>query len=280
MRNITDEMLSEYGEYLISEEKSRATVKKYLCDIGAFGKWLHSVPLTKNAVISYKEYLSSKYAPASVNSVLSSLNGFFKYKEWHDLCVKNIKIQRQIFISEEKELTKGEYARLLQTARKRKNDRLCLLMQTICSVGIRISELRYITAEAVAGGCARINCKGKCRMVFLPEVLCRMLKSYIKARKIKSGPVFVTKNGNPLDRSNVWAEMKKLCFEAGVASGKVFPHNLRHLFARTYYNATGDIVRLADVLGHSSINTTRIYTMESGSVHKKQMRRLGLLLCG
>lgn len=220
-----------------------------------------------------------KYTPASVNSALASLNSFFAYNEWYDLRVKSLKIQKQIFASDEKELTKAEYERLLRAAQSKKNERLYLLMQTIYSTGIRVSELKFITVGAVHRGQAEIQCKGKRRTVFLPNQLCRILKKYITEQKIKSGAVFVTRNGNPLDRSNIWSDMKKLCKEAGVSEKKVFPHNLRHLFARTYYSLQKDIVRLADILGHSSVNTTRIYTMESGEVHRKQIQKLGLLRC-
>ena len=193
--------------------------------------------------------------------------------------VKNLKIQKQIFASTDKELTKTEYDRLLQVAKQKKNERLYLLMQTICSTGIRVSEVRYVTVEAVSRGIAEINCKGKRRQVFLPKQLCQILKQYIKEQKIKSGAVFVTKNGNPLDRSNIWSDMKKLCKAANVSEKKVFPHNLRHLFARTYYSLQKDIVRLADILGHSNVNTTRIYTMETGEIHRRQIQKLGLLRC-
>lgn len=193
--------------------------------------------------------------------------------------MKSLKIQKQIFASKEKELTKAEYNRLLEAAKSRKNERLYLLMQTICSMGIRVSELRFVTVAAVNCGVADINCKGKLRRVFLPKALCKILAQYIKKQKIKSGSVFVTKNGKQLDRSNIWSDMKKLCEFAGVSKDKVFPHNLRHLFARTYYSLQKDIVRLADILGHSSVNTTRIYTMETGEAHKKQIEKLGLLRC-
>ena len=244
-----------------------------------FQIWSADQYLSKTIVLAYKAYLCEHYAPASVNAAISSLNSFFNYMEWFDLRVKNLKIQKQIFASTDKELTKAEYDRLLQAAKQKKNERLYLLIQTICSTGIRVSEVRYVTVEAVARGIAEINCKGKRRQVFLPKQLCQILKQYIKEQKIKSGAVFVTKNGNPLDRSNVWSDMKKLCKAANVSEKKVFSHNLRHLFARTFYSLQKDIVRLADVLGHSSINTTRIYTMETGEIHKKQIEKLGLFRC-
>ena len=273
MRKITTEIIRSFNDYLINEEKAAATVNKYLHDVGEFQIWLGEQELYKTAVLAYKAYLCEAYAPASVNAALSSLNSFFNFMEWYDLRVKNLKIQKQIFASTDKELTKAEYDRLLQAAKQKKNERLYLLMQTICSTGIRVSEVRCVTVESVSRGIAEINCKGKRRQVFLPKQLCQILKQYIKEQKIKSGAVFVTKNGNPLDRSNIWSDMKKLCKEAGVSEKKVFPHNLCHLFARTYYSLQKD----DDILGHSSLNTTRIYTMESGEVHRKQIQKLGLL---
>ena len=279
MRKITTEIIRSFNDYLINEEKAEATVNKYLHDVGEFQIWLGEQELTQVAVLAYKSYLCEQYAPASVNATLSSLNSFFNFMEWYDLRVKNLKIQKQIFASTDKELTKAEYDRLLQAAKQKKNERLYLLMQTICYTGIRVSEVRYITVEAVSRGIAEINCKGKRRQVFLPKQLCQMLKQYIKEQKIKSGAVFVTRKGNPLDRSNIWSDMKKLCKAANVSEKKVFPHNLRHLFARTYYSLQKDIVRLADILGHSSVNTTRIYTMETGEIHRRQIQKLGLLRC-
>ena len=279
MRKITTEITRSFNDYLINEEKAAATVNKYLHDIGEFQIWLGEQEMCKATVLAYKSYLCERYAPASVNAALSSLNSFFNFMEWYDLRVKNLKIQKQIFASTDKELTKAEYDRLLQAAKQKKNERLYLLMQTICSTGIRVSEVRYVTVEAVSRGIAEINCKGKRRQVFLPKQLCQILKQYLKEQKIKSGAVFVTKNGNPLDRSNIWSDMKKLCKAANVSEKKVFPHNLRHLFARTYYSLQKDIVRLADILGHSSVNTTRIYTMETGEIHRRQIQKLGLLRC-
>jgi site-specific recombinase XerD len=279
MRTITTDIIQSFNDYLINEEKAVATVSKYLHDVSEFQMWLGEQELNKAAVLAYKSYLCEHYSPASVNVALSSLNSFFNFMEWYDLRVKKLKIQKQIFASTDKELTKNEYDRLLQAAKQKKNERLYLLMQTICSTGIRVSEVRYVTVEAVSRGVAEINCKGKQRQVFLPKQLCQILKQYIKEQKIKSGAVFVTKNGNPLDRSNIWSDMKKLCKAANVSEKKVFPHNLRHLFARTYYSLPKDIVRLADIIGHSSVNTTRIYTMETGEVHRRQIQKLGLLRC-
>lgn len=279
MRKITQEMMENFKNFLINEEKAQATICKYLHDIADFQIWLVNRDLSKTTVLAYKAYLCEHYAPASVNAALSSLNSFFNFMEWFDFRVKNLKIQKQIFASTDKELTKTEYDRLLQAAKQKKNERLYFLMQTICSTGIRVSEVQYITVDAVKRGIAEIHCKGKHRQVFLPKQLCHILKQYIKEQKIKSGAVFITKNGNPLDRSNIWSDMKKLCKAANVSDKKVFPHNLRHLFARTFYSLQKDIVRLADVLGHSSINTTRIYTMETGEIHRMQIQKLGLLRC-
>ncbi len=278
MRQITDEMVAKFKLYLESEEKSKSTVEKYVRDVTVFAAWVNGRDIQKGVVIEYKHYLTENYAPASVNAALSSINCFFVYNEWFDSKVKTIKMQRQIYSSQERELSKAEYERLLDAAKK-KSERLFCLMQTICSTGIRVSELKFITVEAVKSGETDINCKGKRRKVWLPKQLCKMLKEYIKKRNIKRGSVFITKTGKPLDRSNIWAEMKKLCDKAGVLKEKVFPHNLRHLFARVYYSVQKDIVRLADILGHSSVNTTRIYTMESGDVHRQQIQRLGLLRC-
>ena len=279
MRFISNEQIVRFENFLTEEEKAPATIEKYVRDIKAFESWLSDKEVSKGQVMEYKKYLSERYSVASVNSVISSLNCFFTYFGWFDLKIRAIKLQRSLFAADEKELTKSEYQRLLMAAKTKKNERLYLLMQTICSTGIRVSELRHITVESVMHGKADIQCKGKCRSVFLPNNLCKILKKYIKERKIKSGAVFITKNGNPLDRSNIWSDMKKLCKSAGVSEKKVFPHNLRHLFARTYYTLEKDIVRLSDILGHSSINTTRIYTMESGEIHRKQIQRLGLLRC-
>lgn len=279
MEEITEKTVLKYEARLICEEKSTATVKKYIRDIRAFQKWLKNGILNKESVLAYKKYLAVRRKPAGVNSVLSSLNSFFVFLERHDCRVKTLKIQKQIFAPLERELTRAEYERLLSTAQTLHKQRLYLLMQTVCSTGIRISELHFITVSTLYRETAEIRCKGKIRQVFLPKKLCRILLRYAKEQNIRSGPVFVTRGGKPLDRSNVWSEMKKLCEHAGVSKEKVFPHNLRHLFARTYYAQQKDIVRLADVLGHSNINTTRIYTMETGEEHRKQLEKLGLLRC-
>ena len=278
-KEITSKDIKGFEAFLYNREKSENTIKKYLRDVRFFIKYTGSKCISKADVLEYKRIICENYSPKSVNSMLSSLNAFFEFLNRYDLKVKSLKIQRQIFSDKAKELAKCEYERLLTAARSKKNERLYLLMQTLASTGLRVSEIKYVTAEAVKAGIATIKCKGKIRQVFLPKNLCKMLKTYIKAQNIKSGSVFVTSTGKPLDRSNIWKMMKSLCSSAGVSKEKVFPHNFRHLFARTYYSIQKDIVRLADILGHSSINTTRIYTTESGDVHIKQIQRLGLLRC-
>ncbi len=279
MKKITTRNIAGFKNYLTEEEKSDATIEKYLRDIKAFTEWLGGRQVDKKTVLEYKAYLVENYMPASVNSVLSSLNSFFECNEWYDCKVKLLKIQKQLFSSAEKELTKAEYKRLLCASRRNGDERLYLLMQTICACGIRVSELRYITVENLRREKAHINMKGKMRVVIIPKKLCGMLLKFARKEKISSGSVFISKNGNPLDRSNIWKMMKSLCKTANVAEKKVFPHNLRHLFARTFYSLRKDVFRLADILGHSSINTTRIYTMETGDVHCKQIQELGLLVC-
>lgn len=274
MKNLTKEFIANFKNHLYEEELSENTIKKYLHDVEAFYKYIGNKDIEKIDVLEYKKRLCEKYAPRSVNSILSSINSMFTYCERYDLKVKLLKIQRQLFAEKNIELTKTEYERLLDVAREKGKIRLYYLMQTIASTGLRISELKYVTVEAVNLGFAMINCKGKIRSVLLPNNLCNVLKMYINRYNISTGSVFVTKSGKPLDRSNIWSDIKGLCESAGINKEKVFPHNLRHLFARTYYTAQKDIVRLADILGHSSVNTTRIYTMESGTVHRKQIEEL------
>ena len=278
-RKITNELITEFEMYLYEEERSGNTIEKYMRDIRFFREWLQDRNIDKSVVIEYKKELCERYATKSVNSMLSSINAFFIFMGWYDLKVKTLKIQRRIFADKSKELSKTEYERLLAAAKNKNNERLYYLMQTIASTGLRVSEIKYVTCEAVRQGQAVINCKGKIRQIFLPKKLCQMLKEYIKSRNIKSGAVFVSKNSRPLDRSNIWKMLKDLCKSAGVSKDKVFPHNFRHLFARTFYSLQKDIVRLADILGHSNIETTRIYTMESGTEHIKQLQKLGLLRC-
>lgn len=278
MQFITEDIILQFKQYLIDEEKSEATISKYLRDIKAFAVWLSGRMPDKSIVLAYKEQLLSQYNAVSVNSVISSLNSFFSFADLHKLRIKTVKVQKQIFMKRERELSKAEYRKLLEAAEKQGNERLGLMMQTICATGIRVSELEFITVEAVKSETAQIRCKGKVRYVFLPKQLCRLLMKYVKRRGLTHGSVFVTKSGRPIDRSNIWSDMKRLCEEAGVARQKVFPHNLRHLFARVYYSMQKDVVRLADILGHQSVNTTRIYTMETGEIHRKQIQSLGLLM--
>lgn len=276
---ITNELINNFKIYLYEEERSDNTTEKYMRDILFFREWLQDRSIDKSIVIEYKKELCERYAIKSVNSMLSSINAFFVFMGWYDLKVKTLKIQRRIFADKSKELSKSDYERLLIAAKNKKNERLCYLMQTIAGTGLRVSEIKYVTCEAVRQGQAVINCKGKIRQIFLPKKLCQMLKKYVKSQNIKSGSVFVTRSGRPLDRYAIWKMLKDLCESAGVSKDKVFPHNFRHLFARTFYSLQKDIVRLADILGHSSVETTRLYTMESGTEHIKQLQKLGLLIC-
>lgn len=276
--------ISQYGEYLQREEYAESTVQKYLRDIRAFVLWLkagsreESVMFDREAAVGWKNYLVGEcYAPITVNAMISSLNGFFAYMGWEECSLKFLKIQRRIFRDQDRELSRKEYGRLLETAEKTGNIRLALLLETICATGIRVSEVKYITVETVRQNRADISLKGKIRTILLPGKLCKKLREYAKRKKITSGEIFVTKNGKSMCRRQIWGEMKKLCKESGVNSNKVFPHNLRHLFARTYYKVCRDIVRLADVLGHSSIETTRIYLISTGESHARQMEKLGLI---
>lgn len=274
---ITEGMLQNYRAYLLEEEKSVLTVEKYMRDLKKFQVFLSEKEIQKDLVIEYKKELLQSYAVSSVNSMLAALNRFFQFAGWYQFKVRQLRQQRQVYCPEEKELTKNEYFRLLDIAKKTGNERLELIMQTICSTGIRISELSCITVKAAKDGAASASCKGKQRQILLPGKLRKLLLRYSRKNHIKSGLIFVTKQGKPMDRSNIWREMKKLCREASVADKKVFPHNLRHLFAKTYYSMEKDIAKLADLLGHSSINTTRIYIVSSGAEHRQQIERLRLI---
>ena len=275
---LTQALIRKYAAYLREQERSAATIQKYTHDLTALCRDLNGAPMTKARLIEWKQRLTGQYAPASVNTMLAAVNGFLAFMGWRELTVRQLRVQRALFLDENRELTRGEYIRLVQAAQRQNNQRLSLVLQTICATGIRVSELRCITAEAVRTGRAEICNKGKRRSVFLPEKLRRLLKQYLQTQKKTTGAVFTTRTGRPLDRSNIWREMKALCESAGVAPGKVFPHSLRHLFARTYYTLERDLSRLADLLGHSSVNTTRIYTAESGTVHARQMERMGLII--
>jgi len=276
-RKITADQIELFYKYLIREEKSTATVEKYLRDVRAFALYVGDGLVTKEEVMGYKKYLQMKeYAVRSINSMLASLNSLLDFLNWSDCKVKAIKQQKQTYCAEEKELTKAEYLRLLEAARNK--PQLQLVMQTICGTGIRVSELRNFTVENVRQGEVVVNCKGKSRTILIPGKLRKMLLDYVKREKIQSGVIFVTRNGKSLNRSCIWAQMKELCKEAGVNPSKVFPHNLRKLFARTFYGIEKDIAKLADILGHSSIDTTRIYIMTTGTEHRKKIERLGLVI--
>ena len=277
-RQLTTELLAAYSQYLLKEEHSTGTVEKYLRDTETFARWLDGRSVTKELAAEWKAYLLGQdYAPVTINSMLSALNGLFRFLNWNDCRVKFLKLQSQLFRDAGRELTRPEYEQLLASAKERGQERLALVIETICATGIRVSEVRYISVEAARRGRAEIALKGKVRVILLPEKLCRKLLKYAKKQKIVSGEVFLTRNGRSLSRRQIWAEMKGLCQAAGVDAEKVFPHNLRHLFATAFYNAYKDIVRLADVLGHSSIETTRIYLLTSGTEHARQMARLGLI---
>ena len=276
---LTAEQIAAYGAYLRQEDRARGTVEKYLRDLAAFARWLGSETVSREAPADWKRHLlSRRCAPATINSMLASLNSFFRFMGWESRRVKFLKVQRRLFRDESRELSRSEYVRLVNAARREGNQRLSLILQTICATGIRVSELRFITAEAVRTGRAELFSKGKWRVVFLPGRLRGLLQKYLQGQKKTAGAVFTTRTGKPLDRSNIWRDMKALCGSAVVEPGKVFPHNLRHLFARTYYTLEKDLSRLADILGHSSVDTTRIYTAESGRVHARQVERMGLVL--
>lgn len=277
-RTITEAQIEQFRIFLIEDEKSSATITKYLHDIEAFKRHVQGEKITKEIVMEYKRYLIEHYAPASVNTMLASINSFLKAAGWHDCVVKAVRIQRQTFRSRDRELTKQEYYQLLKAAKAKNDTRLWLLMQTICATGIRVSELKFVTIEAVRAGRAVVSLKGKTRMVLLPTDLCRKLIRYAKEQNIRSGSIFITRSGKPLDRSNILHSMKALCEMANVDRKKVFPHNLRHLFACLYYKAVKDISRLADLLGHASVNTTRIYTSVSGEEQVREIGQLGLVI--
>ena len=278
-RKITNETIQLFHQYLIREEKSTATVEKYLRDARAFFIFVGDANVTKEVMVAYKKHLQTKkYAVRSINSMLASLNTLVGFLGWSDCKVKSIKLQRQIYCPEEKELTKAEYMRLVNTAKQKGNERLNLLIQTICGTGIRVSELQYITVEAVRCGEAIVSLKGKTRAVFVVRDLQKKLLRYAAEHKITTGAIFVTRSGKPMSRTNIWREMKNLCEQAGVNPKKVFPHNLRHLFARTFYAIEKDIAKLADILGHSSIDTTRIYIITTGNEHRRRMENMRLVI--
>lgn len=277
-RTSTVEQIREFSRYLREEERETATIDKYSRDVKDFFIWLKDREISRERMGEWRGYLlQAGRKPVTINGKLSALNKFFSFLGRNDCRIKYLKIQRRLFRSTEKQLSKQEYIRLMETAHSLGRERLALLMETICATGIRVSEVKYITAEAIRAGRTEIALKGKIRTILLPGKLCRKLKKYAGKRKIVSGEVFLTRNGKGMSRRQIWAEMKSLCEKAGVAPSKVFPHNLRHLFARTFYRVCRDVAKLADVLGHSSIETTRLYLISTEAEHVRQMERMGLI---
>ena len=276
---IREELLESFRKSLVTDEKSNGTVEKYMHDVKAFAVWLCGREVNRENAVAWKEHLSEKgYAPRSVNSMLSAVNKFFVFAGCPECRLKFLRIQRQVFRASSRNLEKADYSRLYNTAVKKGNDRLALLMETICGTGIRVSEVKYITVEAARRGRADISLKGKIRTILLPSRLCRKLLKYAKKRRLSAGEIFVTRNRTGLSRRQIWQEMKNLCEDAEVETTRVFPHNLRHLFAVTFYRFNRDVVMLADLLGHSSIETTRIYLITTGEEHAKRLERLGLIM--
>ncbi len=274
---LSTEQIKEFASYLCRDEKSTATQEKYLRDVQRFCVYTNGNEITKELVVAWKKQLiEDGYAVRSINSMLASINSLLDFLGLSNCKAKNIRTQRQTFCTEDKELTKAEYLRLL--AASKKNEQLNLVLQTICGTGIRVSELRYFTVEAIRQGEVTVDCKNKTRTILVPGKLKNILLNYAKRQGITTGTIFVTRTGKPLNRSNIWSAMKKLCKTADVKPSKVFPHNLRKLFARTFYGIEKDIAKLADILGHSSINTTRIYIMSTGIEHRRKIDRLGLVV--
>lgn len=276
---IREEDICRFSRHLHDLEYAPGSIEKYLRDLTAFQHWLAGRTVTQREIAAWKEYLHSLGCRSeTVNTKLSALNRFFAFQGWSGLRARYYRIQRRFFRSTEREMTREDYGRLLSTAEGMGKTRLALLMETICATGIRVSEVKYITLEALQAGRAEISLKGKVRTILIPGKLCRKLERYAKKQNIATGEIFLTRRGKGLSRRQIWAEMKALCARAGVAASKVFPHNLRHLFARTFYRASRDVAQLADVLGHSSIETTRIYLLSTGANHTRQLERLGLIL--
>ena len=277
-QKLQETMIPPYETALREAEKSAATMEKYLHHVRQFVAHDAGRRIDKALVLEYKTRLGKLYAPSSANAALAAVNGFLRFWGFESCCVKPFKVQKQVYCSEEKELTREEYVRLVRAAKEKSSERLALLLETICATGIRVSELPYITVEAAVRGEAVVHCKGKTRTVFLPAALQKKLRRYMQSQKIQSGPVFITRTGKPMNRSNIWREMKALCERANVAPSKVFPHSLRHLFARTFYSIDHDVAKLADILGHSNINTTRIYIITTGAEHRRKMETMRLVI--
>ena len=275
---ITSALQKDFATHLFLEEKSQATIEKYTRDIRFFESYIQDRELNKFTVLDYKNYLFEQYTVTSANSMIAAVNSFFRFCGWHELIIKPFRVQRQMFCEEDRELTKQEYMRLVAAAESQGDQRISLILQTICGTGIRVSELSYITVEAVRHGETQVNCKGKTRRIFIVPELRRKLLKYAQKHGLRSGCIFVTKTGKPMNRTHIWRKMKALCKLAKVSETKVFPHNLRHLFARVFYSIEKDIVMLADLLGHSNINTTRIYTITTGERHKSRMKMMGLVI--
>ena len=279
-KRITDTMLEEYKKYLYEQEKSEATIQKYMCDLKKLVQFVGNKELTKLLAIQYKDYLKENYdyKTSSINSYLVAANRFFEFMGWYEFRVKTFKLQKETFMPQSNELAKQEYKKLVETAFDNGKTRIGMIMQTICATGIRVSELSAITVSSVKKGIANIYNKGKERIILIPRNLQVKLLSYIRKQRIKHGIVFKTSRGRAVDRTWIWREMKKLCAIADVSREKVFPHNLRHLFARTFYSIYKDISKLADILGHSSVETTRIYLKESYMEHKKKIEKMNLIV--
>ena len=276
-RKITEETLAAFARQLGEEERSPATLEKYLREVRQFAAFLGGREVTRELAAAWREELSARQSPATVNGKLTALDRLLAFLGWEDCRVKHLRVQRQLFRDSARELSREEYARLVETARRLGRGPLSLLMETICATGIRVSEVSYITAEAVREGRTEIALKGKIRTILLPGKLCRKLEKYARQKKITSGELFLTRSGRPMSRKQIWAEMKGVCRAAGVAPSKVFPHNLRHLFARCFYRVSRDVAKLADVLGHSSIETTRIYLISTGAEHARTLDQLRLI---
>ena len=278
LKKKTKKEIRQFSDALAEEERSAGTIEKYVRDVRRFAVWLDGEEASRERTAAGRDGLLERgYAPVTINSMVAAVNQFFTFLGWEDCKVKALKIQRKLFRDDRRELTREEYQRLLDAAHGLGRERLALLLETICATGIRVSEVKYITVEAAHAGRAEISLKGKLRTILLPGKLCRKLKKYARQQKNASGEIFLTRSGKSLSRRQIWAEMKRLCKAAGVAPSKVFPHNLRHLFARTFYRVCRDVVKLADVLGHSSLETTRIYLISTGSEHANILRKMHLV---
>ena len=278
MRTITYKAISGLRAMLIEEERSAATVEKYIREATEFAVWLGERALCREAVNEWKnKLLADGLMPQTVNGKLSSVNSLLRFLGREDCRSRTLRIQQQVFRSEERELTREEYKKLVNAARRLKNRKLELILETLCSGGMRVSELGFITVEAVRSRSVTVRQKGKCRTILLPNQLTRKLELYAKEQGISSGRIFITRTGREMNRRQIWAEMKKLCGIAGVAPSKVFPHNLRHLFATEFYRVSKDIAKLADILGHSSISTTRRYLISTGAEHRELMEEMRLI---